>query len=93
MIDDSSTDDSTQIALKYTEQHPEKVRYSEHRGHENQSMSALRNLGISHAKGEYIAFLDSDDVWLPHKLQQQVAILNLHPEASIDYRLSEYRHS
>jgi glycosyltransferase involved in cell wall biosynthesis len=89
LIDDSSTDDSTQIALKYTEQHPEKVRYSEHRGHENQSMSALRNLGISHAKGEYIAFLDSDDVWLPHKLQQQASILYTHLEASAVYGISE----
>jgi glycosyltransferase involved in cell wall biosynthesis len=70
----------------------EKVRYLEHPGHENRGMSASRNLGITHAKGEYIALLDSDDVWLPHKLQQQVAILNSHPEAIMVYELSEYWH-
>jgi glycosyltransferase involved in cell wall biosynthesis len=92
-VDDGSTDDSTRIALWYAEQHPEKVRYLEHPGHENRGMSASRNLGITHAKGEYIALLDSDDVWLPHKLQEQVTILNSHPEASMVYGLSEYWHS
>jgi glycosyltransferase involved in cell wall biosynthesis len=48
-------------------------------------MSATRNLGISKAKGEYIAFLDGDDVYLPHKLEQQVTILNSQPNATMVY--------
>ncbi|MBF2004218.1 MAG: glycosyltransferase family 2 protein [Chlorogloeopsis fritschii C42_A2020_084] len=85
LVDDGSTDKSTAIALRYAQQYPEKVRYLEHEGHQNRGMSATRNLGISHAKGEYISFLDADDVWLPHKLEQQVAILNSYPEAAMVY--------
>ena len=76
LVDDGSTDSSTRIALRYAEQHHDKVRYLEHSGHQNLGMSAARNLGISHAKGAYLAFLDADDVWLPRKLEQQVAIMN-----------------
>src|SRR5919107_1887161 len=72
LVDDGSTDGSTRIALQCAEQYPAKVRYLEHLGHQNCGMSASRNLGVSRAKGQYIAFLDADDVWLPHKLQQQV---------------------
>src|SRR5512133_2637726 len=83
LIDDGSIDSSTSIALCCAEEDPEKVRYFEHRAHQNRGMSASRNLGISHAKGEYIAFLDADDVWLPNKLEQQVNILESNPEVGM----------
>jgi glycosyltransferase involved in cell wall biosynthesis len=89
LVDDGSTDSSTKIAQRYVEQYPEKVRYLEHDGHQNRGMSATRNLGIRNAKGEYIALLDSDDVWLPHKLEQQVAILESQPEAAMVYGPSQ----
>ena len=85
LVDDGSTDDSTQIALRCAERYPEKVRYLEHPGHQNRGMSASRNLGIRQARGEYISFLDSDDVWFPHTLEQQLAILSSHPEAGMVY--------
>jgi glycosyltransferase involved in cell wall biosynthesis len=93
LIDDGSTDESTGIARRYTAQYPERVRYFEHAGHQNRGLSASRNLGIRHAQGEYVAFLDADDVWLPHKLAQQVAILNANPEAGMVYGASQYWHS
>ncbi|HLO15729.1 MAG TPA: glycosyltransferase family A protein [Anaerolineales bacterium] len=83
LVDDGSTDDSTTIARCYAEAHPEKIHYLEHQGHQNRGMSASRNLGIVNAKGGYIAFLDGDDVWLPHKLEQQVRILENLPEAGM----------
>ena len=80
LVDDGSTDRSTKIARQYAEQYPEKVRYLEHEGHQNRGMSASRNLGIRHAQGKYISFLDSDDVWLAHKLEYQVITIESHPE-------------
>ena len=90
LVDDGSTDDSTQVALRYAERHPEKVRYLEHSGHQNRGMSASRNLGIIRARGEYISFLDADDVWFPHTLEQQLEILDSHPEAGMVYGSSLY---
>lgn len=85
LVDDGSADRSTQIALRYAEQYPARVHYLEHDGHRNRGMSASRNLGIRNAKGEYIAFLDADDVWLSNTLEEQVAILESHPEAAMVY--------
>jgi glycosyltransferase involved in cell wall biosynthesis len=82
LCDDGSTDGSTAAARKYAATHPERIRYLEHPGHANRGMSATRNLGIAQAKGEFIAFLDADDVWTPDKLERQVAILGEHPEAA-----------
>lgn len=93
LVDDGSTDGSTRIGLRYAESFPEKVRYLEHDGHENRGAAASRNLGIGQARGEYIALLDSDDVWLGHKLEEQVAILDSHPEAGMVYGQSQYWHS
>jgi SAM-dependent methyltransferase len=93
LVDDGSTDESTDIALWHAKQNPERVRYFEHDGHQNRGMSASRNLGITRAVGEYIAFLDADDVWLPHKLEQQVAILSSQPEAAMVYGATEMWYS
>lgn len=83
LVDDGSTDRSTAIAKNYAQQHPEKVRYLEHENHQNRGMSAARNLGIANSKGEFIAFLDSDDVWLSEKLEKQLRLFQEYPEASV----------
>jgi glycosyltransferase involved in cell wall biosynthesis len=93
LVDDGSTDESTQVALRYSELFPEKVRCLEHTGHENRGAAASRNLGMAEARGEYIALLDADDVWLAHKLEEQVSILDSHPEAGMVYGQSQYWHS
>lgn len=85
LVDDGSTDESTEIAQGYAEKYPEKLRYLDRENYENWGISAARNLGIGNAKGEYIAFLDADDIWLPNKLEQQLAILEAQPEATMLY--------
>lgn len=89
LADDGSNDKSTEIAKSYEKKYPEKIKYLQHEGHVNKGMSASRNLGIKNAKGKYIALLDSDDVWLPQKLEEQIAILQAHPEAGMVYGKTE----
>ena len=93
LVDDGSTDHSTTIAQDYAIRYPGKIRYLEHAGHQNRGKSASRNFGLQHAKGEYIALLDHDDIWLPNKLQDQVAILEARPEAAMMYGRTRYWHS
>jgi glycosyltransferase involved in cell wall biosynthesis/SAM-dependent methyltransferase len=90
LVDDGSTDGSTEIARGYADRCPERVRYLHHAGRVNRGLAASRNLGFRHAKGAYIAFLDADDLWLPHKLEQQVAILEAHPHAGMVYGRSQW---
>lgn len=93
LVDDGSTDESTEIAVRYAEQHPDEIRYLEHDGHQNRGKNASRNLGLHYANGEYIALLDHDDVWLPNKLEDQVRILESLPEAGMMYGRTRYWHS
>jgi glycosyltransferase involved in cell wall biosynthesis len=76
VVDDGSTDDTFEIlggfgdALKVLRQ-------------SNRGVSAARNRGIETSAGRWIAFLDSDDLWLPQKLSRQVEFFNTHPDALI----------
>jgi glycosyltransferase involved in cell wall biosynthesis len=85
LIDDGSTDGSTAIAQKYARSHPERVRYFHHKGHANCGKSTSRNLGLEHARGKYVAFLDADDVWLPDKLAEQAPVLDRYSDAVMMY--------
>lgn len=85
LVDDGSTDGSSDIARRYAAEHPDRIRYLEHEGHANRGMSASRNLGVGQARGELIAWLDGDDVWLPRKLERQVALLDRQPTAAMVY--------
>lgn len=85
LVDDGSTDVSTALARGWAAREPERVKYVEHAGHANRGMSAARNLGVHHARGEYVAFLDADDVWLPNTIEQQSAILQAHADVAMVY--------
>lgn len=83
LVDDGTTDGATAIAKSYAERHPGKIRYTEHPDHENRGMSASRNRGMSLARGDYIAFLDCDDIWRPARLERHVAILDAQPHVAM----------
>lgn len=83
LVDDGSSDGSSEVARRTAAAHPGRVRYLEHPGHLNRGMSASRNLGLRHARGEFVSFLDADDVWFADAVERQVAHLDAHPEAAM----------
>jgi GT2 family glycosyltransferase len=75
LVDDGSIDGTSELLPPYIAQNPawrERVHYFHQ---ESQGVSAARNLGISQAKGEWLAFNDNDDLWLPQKLEWQFRAL------------------
>lgn len=72
VVDDGSTDETSDVVAALP------VTYLRTTG--NEGASAARNRGLRAARGEYIAFLDDDDVWLPNNIAPQLAILHDHPE-------------
>lgn len=93
LIDDGSNDGSTRIAVEYSEKLFPKVKYFEHLGHQNKGLSASRNLGISKGQGDYIAFLDADDVWLPDKLALQINLIKKNPQIDMICGATKYWNS
>jgi glycosyltransferase involved in cell wall biosynthesis len=80
VIDDSSTDNTKEILAPYIG--AGKIIYISQK---NAGPSMARNNGIAHSRGKYIAFLDSDDIFLPKKIEHQVAYLETHPECDASY--------
>ncbi len=75
VVDDGSTDNSAEIVRDYP-----KVQYFYQ---SNQGVSVARNVAIAAAKGEFIAFLDADDLWKPEKLSLQIAYMLENPDIGI----------
>ena len=93
LVDDGSTDGSSDIARRVAQRHPDRVRYLEHPHHRNLGTGPSRNAGLREAAGELVGFLDADDIWLPGKLQRQVDSLLTHPAVGLVYGSTEYWHS
>ena len=75
-MDDGSTDRTPEIAARFED----RIRYIRQ---ENAGPGAARNRGIQASQGDLLAFLDSDDLWEPDKLERQVAALNKNPDARL----------
>ncbi len=78
VVDDGSTDDTEAVVRR----HGDRVRY--HR-QPNAGQSAAWNTALSLARGEVVAFLDSDDAWLPGKIARQLPLLEREPRAALLY--------
>jgi len=89
LCDDGATDGSSDIARRWAELDPARIRHLQHADGATHGASATRNLGIAHARGEVIALLDGDDTWFPTKLEEQLAILAERPDADALYGVTE----
>ncbi len=81
VVDDGSTD-STKAIIEELACGDNRVRVFSQK---NVGQSAARNAGIGQARGEYVAFLDADDLFLPEKIERQVRYLEAHPDCGISY--------
>jgi GT2 family glycosyltransferase len=77
VVDDGSTDDSRRVLEK---RYGSRIRYVYQC---NQGESVARNLGVELATGDYVAFLDSDDLWHPDKLKRQIEVMEKHPDVAL----------
>ena len=76
IVDDGSTDNTEEVINEF-QKHDKRIKYIRHE--KNKGAAAARNTGIKIAQGEYIAFQDSDDEWLPEKLEKQMKIFESAP--------------
>jgi|SRR5919199_1486969 glycosyltransferase involved in cell wall biosynthesis len=84
VINDGSTDQTLELLNTIKDPRLQVFSYS------NGGLPTARNRGISHATGEFITFLDADDLWAPDKLELQLAALQQHPEAGVAYSWTYY---
>lgn len=82
VVDDGSTDDTPAILERYVQRHGGRVRGIRQA---NRGAAAARNAALLAARGEYIAFLDADDLWAPNKVGIQVRHLERHPDVDLVY--------
>ena len=87
VVDDASPDGTLALAESYAARDP-RVRVIAQK--ENGGVSRARNRGVREARGEWIAFLDSDDLWMPEKLERQMALAAQHPEAGLFFTGSAF---
>ena len=72
LVDDCSKDKSADVIAKYKESYPEIIYFLQPK---NMGAGAARNKALELASGQYVAFLDSDDLWLPEKTEKQIKIM------------------
>lgn len=85
IVDDASSDNTASIVKEYQQQ-DKRIRLIQLA--KNQGIANARNTGMSNAKGRYIAFLDSDDIWLEQKLKKQIIFMEQH---DIGFSFTQYR--
>lgn len=86
LVDDCSSDNSYDIISEYIK-YDKRIRYI--KLEKNSGAAVSRNTGIKNARGRFIAFLDSDDIWLPEKLEKQVKYML---DKKIGFTFTSYRY-
>jgi len=89
-VDDGSSESFAERISTWCATDSVPIRILSHENKKNRGVSASRNLGIANSNGKYVAFLDSDDVWLPGKILQQCAILERNESVSLTFGLTKY---
>ena len=87
LINDGSTDKTVHLVSALAESRLKVFNYS------NGGLPVARNRGIKHATGQYIAFIDADDLWTPDKLKLQLEALQQHSESGVAYSWTTYINS
>ncbi len=83
VVDDGSRDATPSVLAELQSRHPERIRVLRHPGGVNRGVSASRNLAIAAARGEFIAFLDSDDWFLPSRFDVALPWMRAHPQVAV----------
>lgn len=83
IVNDGSTDRSLEICRRVRDP---RIRYVDH---ENRGLAAARNSGIEHARGEYIGFIDADDIWMPEKVATHMQQFSSDPNLGLSYSYSK----
>ena len=86
VVDDGSTDDTAEVVARFTERDA-RIRYL---WQENRRQAAAKNTGLRHTSGQYVQFLDADDLLESRKLERQVALLEGRPGVDIVYGGARY---
>ena len=87
VVDDGSTDDTVEALTQHARRHPEIVVLQQ----ENGGPGAARETGRLEARGEFIQYLDSDDLLLPEKFSRQIAALHNAPDRGVSYGMTRFR--
>ena len=83
MVDDGSGPPSRSVAERFAAEHPDRIRLLDSGPDRPMGISASRNAGIDLARGDFIAMLDSDDIYLPERLIRHVEVLNANPRVGM----------
>jgi glycosyltransferase involved in cell wall biosynthesis len=84
VIDDGSTDSTAEVVTAIRDDRLRLIQQA------NRGLAGARNTGIRHARGKYIAFLDADDVWFPHKIRKQLKLMESDASLGYTYTYSAY---
>ncbi|MEB3294138.1 MAG: glycosyltransferase family 2 protein [Synechococcales bacterium] len=84
IVDDGSPDRSVEACQQFSDPRIQIIRQP------NRGLPGARNTGIRHATGDYIGFLDADDIWVPEKIEKHVAHLNSSPQVGISFSYSAF---